>query len=194
MKRKYFFKFVALVYAFSILIPLHGLRAESDIQSSLAKRIEGYKNSYPVNLATEDEQIIADGCDVIKQKLVNARSRVNSTTTNRENVYGNIERRLAAVQNRLSLQRLDTSVVDLSLASYRIEVTNFKNSADKYLSILDDAILIDCKTDPSAFKSTIIAAREARQLPVNAMKRLRDVYNSTLMAGFKILENQLNGK
>lgn len=177
-----------------LLLPTSQLKAETDAQVAFSKRIGEYQNDYPITLTTEDAQLISDGCDVIKQKVVEARNHINNVTINRENIYGNIERRLAAVQNRLSLQRLDTSAIDLSLASYRIEVSNFKNSADKYANILNDAISIDCKTNPSAFKSAILAARDARQYPVNAMERVRDVYNSTILNGFKILENQLSEK
>lgn len=180
--------FLTSIYSFTIA------KAVTESEAEFTGRIAVYQKEYPVTLSSEEAQLLAERCILIQNKVIEARDIVNTTIVSREATYGNIERKLAAIQSRLNGQGLDTSVIDLLLASYRIEVSNFKTSAERYESYLNDASAIDCQNNPSAFKSTILAIRDKRQLPVNSMKRIRDLYNSSFANGFEILGNQLNEK
>jgi hypothetical protein len=180
--------FLVNIYSFT----LAGAATESEAE--FANRIAIYEKEYPVSLTQEENQLLVERCALIQNKIIEARDIVNETIVSREASYGNIERKLAAIQSRLSGQGLDTSVIDLMLASYRIEVSNFKTSAERYGSTLNDASAINCQKNPVAFKSTVLAIRDKRQLPVNSMKRIRDLYTSSFMSGFEILGNQLNEK
>ena len=138
--------------------------------------------------------MLSERCSVIQKKVIEARDIVNATIISRETAYGNIERKLSAVQSRLSGQGIDTSVIDLMLASYRIEVSNFKTSADHYGAVLNDASALDCQSKPQAFKSTILAIRDKRLQPISSMKKIRDLYNESFANGFELLGKQLYEK
>lgn len=182
-----------LVFIFAISPVLSNTAiANTDAKNAYEIRLNEYKQSNPVQLSTEESQIIIDGCDVIKQKIVEARDRVGNTNNNREEVYSDIEKKLSAIQIRMSKQGIDTSVIDLLLANYRIEFNNFKATSEKYLLVLSDTALIDCKSQPELFKSAVLTARQTREQPAEALKRIRNLYNNSFVSSFELLERQLD--
>ena len=189
--KRYIYIILAIAIPAYTLMVTGNVHAQSGIESLSAKRSAMYGINFPVSLSVEDTQLLSERCPVIQKKVTEASDRVGATIESREATYGNIEKKLAAIQSRLSLQRLDTSVIDLVLANFRIEVSYFKTSAENYKSVLDDAAMLDCQNNPALFKSAILAARDARLQPVNAMKKIRDLYSSSMINGFELLLKQL---
>lgn len=185
-----FFWFIFLSFnLFSVKIST----AQSTIDVNSLNRISDYSKNFPAELLPEDLAILIDRCPTIQKKVVEARDRVNLSISQREEAYGSIENKLSSIQSRLSGQGLDTSVIDLMLASYRIEVSNFKLNAERYSTILTDASTLDCKNNPSGFKSSILAARASRILTVETMVKIRQLYKSSFVSGFELLDKQLSG-
>jgi hypothetical protein len=168
--------------------------ANTDAKNAYETRLNDYNQSNPVQLSPEESQIIIDGCDVIKQNIVEARDRVSNTNNNRAEVYSDIEKKLSAIQIRMSKQGIDTSVIDLLLANYRIEFNNFKATSEKYLLVLSDTALIDCKSQPDLFKSAVLTARQTREQLAEALKRIRNLYDNSFVSSFELLERQLDDK
>jgi hypothetical protein len=175
----------------SLYLPV---KAEEDVAAQLDKRVASYSKEYPVNLTSDESQLLKENCLVIQQKLIKTRDNIDETIVSREASYGYIERRLSSIQSRLTTQGIDTSIIDLMLASYRVEVNNFKNSAEAYRLTISDAIVLDCINKPGEFKSTILTARSNRLLTVKAMQSIRELYTSSITNGFKLLETQIYGK
>lgn len=192
MKKTLFLLIVAFISNFSF--GLYAVKAEEDSATQLEKRISIYEKDYPVILTPEESQLLLDNCVLMQQKLAKARDSIDETIVSRESSYGYIERRLSSIQSRLSGQGIDTSIIDLMLANYRVEVNNFKNSATLYRTTVNDAIRIDCVNRPKSFKSAILAARSDRLLTVKSMKSIRELYTSSITDGFKLLESQIYGK
>lgn len=178
---------------FSILIfaPISVARANIDAQTAFNGRVENYKKKFPNILSDEEKTFITQNCETTKDKIIKVRDSVNATTLNREDNYGDIERRLSAIQSRFSKQGIDTSSIDLMLASYRIEVSNYKKFADEYQVILNDLVAIDCKLDPMGYKSALLSARSSRELVKTSLEKIKSVYNSQVASGFNLLAKQL---
>lgn len=182
---------VFLVLFTTFFVYQNVLFAQSTLDIASSKRLSEYEKMYPVTLTQEEAQDVTERCLTVQKKILEAKSRVDDSIISREASYGNIEKKLASIQSRLAKQHLDTSVIDLMLASYRIEVSNFKLNAESYSTVLTDASTIDCQNNPSLFKASILAAREARSKTVQSVKDIRDLYGSSLLDGFKLLETQL---
>lgn len=182
--------FLLLVLTFTSTTSV-SVKANTNDQNTFSYRVENYKKRFPTNLNEEELKIIIDKCDSVKSKFVKIRDSVNATTLKREDTYGDVERRLSAIQSRFDKQGIDSSVIDLMLASYRIEVSNFKNSADEYQTILNDIVAIDCISDPSALKSAVTSARFARDSTKTAVTKVKEAYNVQVVTGFDLLNKQL---
>jgi len=169
----------------------NALFAQSTLDIASTKRLSEYEKLFPVTLTQEETQDVSERCPIVQKKLLEAKNRVDESILSREATYGNIEKKLASIQSRLAIQHLDTSVIDLMLASYRIEVSNFKLSAEGYSTILTDSSIIDCQNNPGLFKSSILAARDARSKTLKSVMSIRDLYKSSLLDGFELLEKQI---
>lgn len=184
---KYFFISLIILSSFLLVPKIH---ADSN-QNQLTSRVLAYSKKFPVSLSSEESSLLSERCTLIQSKLKDAITSVDQSTATRESSYEFIESKLYSIQSRFSNQQLDTSIIDLMLASYRLEISNFKIQALTYRNILDDAVEQDCAESPDKFKSTILAAREARELVQESMIKIRALYNSSISSGFKSLTDQM---
>lgn len=183
---KYFITPLVLLNLF--LVP--SLYAQSN-QAQLENRISEYSKRFPVSLSDDERNLLSERCALIQDRLADAITSVKQSTINRESSYSFIENRLYSIQGRFSNQQLDTSIIDLMLADYRFEVSNFKIQALTYSNILNDAVDQDCRVSPEKFKSTILAARASRESLRVSMLKIRELYYSSITNGFKSLESQI---
>lgn len=170
------------------LVP--SLYAQSN-QAQLENRISEYSKRFPVSLSDDERNLLSERCALIQDRLADAITSVKQSTINRESSYSFIENRLYSIQGRFSNQQLDTSIIDLMLADYRFEVSNFKIQALTYSNIINDAVDQDCRVSPEKFKSTILAARASRESLRASMLKIRELYYSSITNGFKSLESQI---
>lgn len=183
--------FVTALFIFSGLLVVPKIYADSN-QAQLTKRVLSYSKKFPVSLSDEESSLLSERCTLIQGKLKDAIASVDQSTTTRESSYEFIESKLYSIQSRFSNQQFDTSIIDLMLASYRLEISNFKIQALTYRNILDDAVEQDCAENPDEFKSTVLAAREARESVQASMLKIRELYKSSITSGFNLLADQVS--
>ena len=177
-----------MVFVNFLIVPI--IYAESD-QTQLTNRVSEYSKKFPVSLSAEQSSLLSERCTLIQSILSDAIASVDKSTSTRESSYEFVESKLYSIQSRFSKQQFDTSIIDLMLASYRLEISNFKIQALTYRNILNDAVGQDCVASPDKFESTILAAREARESVQESMLKIRKLYESSISSGFNLLTNQM---
>lgn len=196
MKKRFAFFLIASLLigksiAFAQETPSPELQSAAVKEGSPIERLTKLKEQLNINL---DEQIIqttVKRCQTAQVSLKKIRTNLDQIEANRLTVYVRAEARLKALKNRLLLQDYDTSSLDLVIAGYQRQLTEFKDTMNTYQQQLDDIIIVDCKTYPSLFRAGLEAARESRKNIVATSLTIKEFVKSDIKNAIEVIRQKL---
>lgn len=139
-------------------------------------------DSQAADLTEEQKAKIQANCLSIQGTLNQLKSSDALLRVNRGQIYESVGTKLMNNFNaRLSNNSLDNKGLVAVTEQYQTALTSFRTNYRTYERQLSTAIKIDCKTDPVAFHTAILDAREKRAVvfaDVQRMNRSIDDYRS----------------
>lgn len=192
-------KFIVLIVAIFIIFPVT-LRAEKDVESdqasseTQAERVEKAKKTYPVRLNEQEKANLADRCSKAQDKLSKIATRLDVRGETITTKYSRIELHLIAVQKRLAVQQIDTTIIDSLISKFQQLSAEYTAVLAGFQTSLGDAVSLDCASDPAAFKALLEDVREKRKTFVNAVEAIKNFANEDLKTSFDDLRTRLNSK
>lgn len=159
--------------------------------SGRSSRLETYKKELKETLTTEVKTRIATRC-VAAQGVVKGKTTSNDAiTTARETTYDKIISDLQGVVSAASAQDVDITALQSNISELQAKIVSFKTANTTYQQALSDLGQMDCKTDPTAFKAALEAARTDQLAVFNAAKTIRSYLNDTVKVTLNALKAKL---
>lgn len=139
--------------------------------TTLSQRVDQRKNATKVRLSASQANNIAQKCVTAQTGLQQIGAKDKAAAQTRTQTYSALATQLTNTVDQLQRQNVDT-------ASLQTVQTQFNNSINQYLSdnatykaAMDDAVVMDCASDPTGFEATLQTARQLRaQLASDAAK------------------------
>jgi hypothetical protein len=163
----------------------------SVVDTSQNARLQDNQQRYPTTLDDEEKARLQSICISVQEKIIVVRDRFLTAEEKREDTYNRIDIRLSALQKRLEAQNIDTSIVDLLLASYRKETAAFKAFAAEHQVNLNDTISMNCVEKPDVFRSQLIATQTTQQKLFDEGVRLKSMLSADLISSMEALKTKL---
>jgi hypothetical protein len=164
----------------------------SDDSAGRASRLEKEKKDLKETLTDATKTRISERC-VAAQGLVKKKTTNNeSTTTERTKAYDQIITELQAIVAAAQVKTIDVTELQGEITTLQAKITTFKTANSTYQQALTDLSLLDCKTDPVAFKAALETARTDQLAVFNSAKDIRTYLTGTVKPTLETLKAKLN--
>ncbi len=137
--------------------------ADDTPQGTLADRMNQNKSAFKENLTKAAQTALKTRCKAAQGLLSSLSGRIKGIQTSRNEVYTNIVDHLTSLQTKLQNKDVDTTELQAEIATLQTKITTYKTDLTAYKQAVADLAAMDCASDPAAFKSTLDAARAARE-------------------------------
>ncbi|HVO86613.1 MAG TPA: hypothetical protein VMT23_02675 [Candidatus Binatia bacterium] len=142
----------------STLITPQSPEATTSIDQRLASRETAYKSQ----LAGVDKTVIATKCKLAQSALIDVRSKDQKAAAIRLQAYNDLTQKLGFLVDNLSNQSVDATQLLTAQNQFVATINTYLNDAENYKAAMDDAITIDCVSDPTGFEASVLDARKLR--------------------------------
>lgn len=163
-----------------------------------ASRVEEYKKNVKDKLSQTSKAKIVDKCEKAQSVAKTRHSKDENNLKGRSTAYSKIVEALERTSVRLKNDGIDVSKLESNTTELNAKIQNFNALEATSRQTLQDLSLIDCKSDPEAFKAALESARTARQNTQVAAKEVRtylkDVVKQTLKTLKVERENQVTNQ
>lgn len=197
-KLKFLLIILAIFTLFPVAVHAYGDPAEApdtpEEASARAERIEHAKVAFPIRLSEKEQTRLASRCAKAQEKLTKIAYALDTRSLIITKKYDLIEVHLIAVQKRLTVQQIDTSIIDLLLTNFQKLTSQYDTALLDYHNALDDAVVVDCASEPETFKALLEDVRTKRQVFVNSVKDVKDFTRVDLKTSFDALRARLKSR
>jgi signal transduction histidine kinase len=159
--------------------------------AALKARLEARKAQLKTTLTALEQAKIKTKCATAQGKLSSVRGRIKGIETSRAQVYDNLVDRLTSLSTKLSDKGLDTSELDSEITELNAKIATFQTDLATYKQTVTDLAAMDCKSDPTAFKASLEAARTAQAKVKEDATAIKTYVNDTIKATLKDIRSQL---
>lgn len=153
---------------------------ESEPKTSLADRVSQFKSQFKMNLTKAQQTALKGKCKAAQGVLSSLSGRIKGIQTSRSEVYANITEHLASLQTKLQNNDVDTTELQGEIATLQTKINTYKTDLITYKQAVADLAALDCVSDPTAFKSTLEAARTAHDKVAKDVIDIRSYVNGTI--------------
>lgn len=157
-------------------------------------RVEEYKKTLKEALTTAVKTRIIERC-VAAQAIVKTKITNNSAiTTARAAAYNQIVKDLQAIVTKAAsaTNPVDTTTLQANITVLQTKITTFTTANTTYQQALTDLSVLDCKTDPTAFKAALEVARTDQLAVLTSAKDIRTYLTGTVKDTLKELKTKLD--
>lgn len=162
--------------------------------SSLEQRVAQRKAEKPVTLEQRDQQRIISQCTNAQSKLRALKQQSTTVIDNRVKIYRQVDAKLWITIGKLKLAGKDTFELEKQRNALAQSVATFQSTAQQYQQVLDDAALINCKSDPAGFKSLLETARDYRKALRSQITQIREAVVNQIKPILNNFSTELQGK
>lgn len=187
-------KRIGLMLVASLLLVALGLgwgRLRAESGDDMAARLEQLQASYPVKLTDQEKADVARRCVAAQTNIQAIADRLATIQASRDLIYADILNELKLTQRRLIAQQIDTSEIDLLLASYTTGRSGYLSSLSDYHTALTDAATLDCVNNPELFRSAVEGLRASRKRVVDQVNMLRELISSDVKTSFDTIRDRV---
>ena len=155
-------------------------------------RIGDYKKLLKETMTTALKARISSRC-VPAQALVKSKSTKNNKASKiRVEAYDEIVSKLEKVVTAAGAKDVDITALQASITTLKADIATFKTANTAYQQALTDMTVIDCKTDPTAFKAALEVARTNQIAVFNAAKTIRTHLTATVKPALVLVKADLS--
>lgn len=171
-------------------VPLAEVGSYTD--DARSARISKLKETYKTTLSDRERELVVSRCIPAQKALGKIAERLSKTQVEREKTYASVIAALTNLKHRFDDAQIDASNLDLLIVTYQQKNTNFKLSLAEYDVALDDAVMIDCVSDPVGFRAALEGVRDGRKGIVSISAGIVEITKSTLPTTFDSLKLRLS--
>lgn len=169
-------------------------KPSSDDTAGLQQRLDKRKADFKIALTNLEKQRIQLKCKASQGSLSSLKGRITGIDTSRANVYRELVDRLNKLNDKLKTRNVDTTELQGEITTLQTKITTFKTDLAAYKQAVSDLAAMDCKSDPTAFKASLEAARAARTKVNNDSLDIKKYVNETIKPTLKKLRDQVEKK
>ena len=154
--------------------------SETEPTTTLEARLSEHKSQFKENLTRAAQVIIKSKCKASQGVISSLSGRIKGIQTSRSAVYKNITEHLSTLQIKLQNKNVDTTELQTEIADLQTKIDVYKTDITAYKQAVADLAAMDCMSDPAAFRSTLDAARAARQKVASDIADIRSYVTGTI--------------
>ncbi|MBX4199697.1 hypothetical protein KW789_02280 [Candidatus Saccharibacteria bacterium] len=130
--------------------------------STIEQRLAARKTVFKVQLSAADKSSLIGKCVLSQSALTDTRAKDQKAATVRFQTYSDLAKKLSYLVDNLIAQGVDGSELLDSQNKFVDAINIYLKDAETYKTAMDDAINVDCKSDPTGFKVSLLEARQTR--------------------------------
>jgi len=123
--------------------------------STFEQRLAQRKTEQAISLETKDQNRLISTCTGIQGKLRALQQKNTTAFTKRTQVRQQIDGKLWVTIGKLKLAQKDTFNLEKQRSVLAEKTAVFQSTAQLYQQSLDDAVVVNCKSDPAGFKALL---------------------------------------
>lgn len=151
------------------------LSAHGEEGSTLADRIAERKAKVQVQLDTAASDRLKAKCKAAQTVLKNMQQRNQNGHNNRKQRYEAISNKLTDIVSKLEKQNVNATELKNVMNQYKQKLAVFQDDFEHYNDALEDAIAMDCASDPAGFKVNLETLRSLRQKLIADAKDIKSL-------------------
>lgn len=163
-------------------------------KQQLEDRIKSRISSLKITISNAQKARITERCTAAQNKLDALKKKLDNVHSNRTQVYGGVSTRLTALSEKLKAQGVDTTTLDTDIKALNTKTETLKTDLAAYKQAVEDAIAVDCKSDPTAFQASLEAARKQLDVVRTDAQAISDYVKNTIKPLLETLRQQLEAK
>lgn len=158
---------------------------------ALKTRLEARKKELKTAITAAETARIKTKCTAAQGNISSLRGKIKGIETSRTAVYDNLLDRLTNLSTKLKDRGTDSSKLDAEIAELKTQVDTFQADLGKYKQAVTDLAAMDCKSNPTAFKASLEAARNAQTQTRTDATAIKSYVNDTIKVTLGDIRSQL---
>ena len=141
--------------------------------TTISQRLQQRKVAFKIQLSAAERASLVSKCSLSQSALTDLRSKDRKAAAIRLQTYSDLSKKLSFLVDNLSAQGVDASQLLAGQNKFVGGINTYLKDAETYKTAVDDAIDVDCKSDPEGFKASVSEARQVRgmlSVDVNTIK------------------------
>jgi len=144
-------------------------------------------------LSAERQARIQQRCQGAQEKIQGVADRLGQFQTNHSGIYNSWFTRLASLLDKLEANpEVDTSQLRTDIEALDALITELQASFDDYETEITTLLNMNCAENAQEFHNALLAARDLRQVVIDAMQSVREHIRTTIKVDLKAIKKQLN--
>ncbi len=156
------------------------IETEQEKNESRKKRLDEAKAKARAALDAATKTRIENRCEAAQVLVTNVKARADERSKVRDGAYEKLSEKIANLITRLGEKNVDTTTIEQQKAQLDLKISQFKADLSTYRQTLADLALMDCKADPTGFKSLLLEARTEREAVIADAAAIKDYVQTTI--------------
>lgn len=165
----------------------------TDFQTKLAERLAARKAAMQTKLTTSQQTRIKNRCKAAQQAVAQLAEKTKTARMNRDEAYKNILKHATSLRDKLKENGKDTAALDTNITELTALVDKFSTDMQTLRQAVADISNMDCTAEPTSFKATIEAMREARKVVADDAVAIRTYVKDHLKVTLQAIHTSLGG-
>ncbi len=160
-------------------------------QEKIRARVDTYKESAKNDISQSESKRIASVCKDAQVKLQTVKARVDSAASQKKEKLNGLSTKLDVLLQKIKKTSVDTSEIEAIIAQIRSEKELLITTLLDHETTVNDLVLIDCESDPEAFKAALVTAREQRKNLLSQLDTFKSLLKEQLKTNLQSLKSNL---
>lgn len=165
--------------------------AAQKLAEKMTDRIIDYKAKQAVKLAAAEEAKLKGSCKAAQAKVKATAIKLETANTARTKVYDAITKQLTGITARIKDADVETKDLEAATKELATKINKYKDDYKSFKTNISDTSELDCLTDPTAFKVSLLTTRAARLTLVTSATTVRE-YIPTIAQKLTVAKNALS--
>jgi hypothetical protein len=165
---------LSIAFALLAMVPLqaHALTPE-ERAAALKTRLESRKAEFTTTLTATEQTRLKTRCVAAQNLITTLKTRNEDLVANRKQIHTDMLDRLKAITAKLDSTDVNVAELITETEALRVDIAAFDAIILQYTQAVSDLSEMDCKSDPTAFKASLEAARATRSQLATSAKDIR---------------------
>jgi len=130
--------------------------------TTLSQRLLQRRSVLKIQLSPAEKSSLVSKCVLSQSALTDVRTKDRKAAAIRLQSYSDLSKKLSFLVDNLSAQGVDASQLLTGQNKFVGAINTYLKDAEAYKTAVDDAIVMDCKSDPEGFRASVNEARQLR--------------------------------
>jgi hypothetical protein len=183
---------VLTVFAASLCLGSSAVAQTSSAKpNTLEERVAQSKATLKLQLSAAQSQKISQKCVAAQTLIKKVAAKDKTSADKRQQIYTDLSTQLTADIRTLQSQNVDVTTLKIAQAQFNVAINRYINDTATYETTVDDAIAVNCASDPLGFQSLLTSARQFRTALASDAAQIKDA-KDTLAQTLILVAKQLS--